>query len=529
MRGPSSGIRFLALFAALLMSCSQPSGPADSSGPTQSILTVSLEDGAAGRSSHIPRAISPVRSSSPAGGKSVYQARAVWTQCPDDDFAWYAIYRSSSPGIAENPENADTSLVFSSVSSTSWTDTDIVEGGTYYYTVRTVDREDLDAWSNEETLTVPPAEPPSPSTLSGSYTGDATFGRVTLDWTQCPDTDFLAYRLYRSLEPGIASDTSMASMVHQTQDPGDLSYDDNAVEGLNTYYYALRTLDDTGLGSWSNEVSVSIPDLTPRLTVFFVDPSHNDYYSGDVILIKTPGNRLYLIDGGDRSGSWSCGVEKVLPLLDSLGADSLDGIVGTHPHADHIGGLIGVLEQLPVAVAWDSGFPYTTSTYYQYLDAIYANGSDYVTPRRGDVLDWDDDLLVECLHPVEPLGTEANNASIVLRVTFQEVTFLFTGDLETDGGEDVILEALAGGIIDDISADVLKVGHHGSYTSTSPEWLSAVEPAFAAIEVGAGNPYGHPHQQVLDRLQDYGAVIYRTDQDGTFIMTTDGTDLQILQ
>ena len=109
----------------------------------------------------------------------------------------------------------------------------------------------------------------------------------------------------------------------------------------------------------------------------------------------------------------------------------------------------------------------------------------------------------------------------------QTESFLFTGDLETTGGENVILSALSQGFIDDISADVLKVGHHGSYTSTSISWLEAVDPDYAAIEVGYGNPYGHPHNEVVQRLENYGALIYRTDQDGTFIISTDGNTLEV--
>ena len=261
------------------------------------------------------------------------------------------------------------------------------------------------------------------------------------------------------------------------------------------------------------------------LVVFFIDPTFAEY-SGDAMLVCTPGGRNFIIDAGNIGWDppWDCGLERVLPLLDSLDVTYLDGAVGTHPHADHIGGMISVYESLPVVTAYDSGWPYDASwTYKTYLQAIWNNGSDYVTPRRGDYLDWGPELIVEVIHPVDPLSpSNANNASIVIRLTYEEVSFLFTGDLETNGGEDVILAALATGDIEDISADVLKVGHHGSHTSTCSQWLSAVNPSIAAICLGAGNPYGHPHTEVLNRLEGSGITIYRNDLDGTFYLSSDG-------
>jgi len=526
----------LTCIVVLLLACSKPSEPLGVSAPTESILLVNLEDnGVLSDDESFPPSASlemnpgrdEIRLEQDSKGR--YQAHAVWTQCPDENFSRYVIYRSGIPGISSNIEAADTSMIFSSVSGTSWIDSSISEGNTYYYAVRTVNTDDLDSWSNEDSVVVPPDLPPEPSILSGNYTGDTVFGQITLNWTECQDADFYCYNLYRSTEPDIESHYLSADLIVTYWGSDDVSYEDNEVEGLTPYYYAVQIQDQSQLNSWSNEVSVTTPDLTPLLTVFFIDPSHNDYYSGDAILIRTPDNNYYVIDGGDRSGSWSCGVEKILPLLDSLGVESLDGIVGTHPHSDHIGGLIGVLESIQVADVWDSGWPFSASaTYEDYLQAILSNGSNYITPRRGDILDWDENLTVECIHPVEPLSSSnMNNASIVLRVTYGNVSFLFTGDIETDAGEEIILDALNLGIIDDISADVLKVGHHGSYTSTSSLWLQAVDPDYAAIEVGYGNPYGHPHNEVIQRLEDYGTVIYRTDQDGTFIMTTDGTSLNI--
>jgi beta-lactamase superfamily II metal-dependent hydrolase len=264
------------------------------------------------------------------------------------------------------------------------------------------------------------------------------------------------------------------------------------------------------------------------LTVFFIDPGY-DEYSGDAMLVRTPSGQAFLVDGGD-SGSdppWDCGESRVLSLLDSLGITRLDGIVATHPHSDHVAGLVSVLDSIPVDEVWDSGWPYSpTPAYEDFLSAVEASGAAYSIVRRGDILDWGAGLEVEVLHPVDPLqSSEMNNASIVLRISHGQIDFLLCGDIYTDGGEDVILDALAAGVIDAVDAEVLKVAHHGSSTSTGTAWLAAVDPVWAAIEVGAGNPYGHPHGEVLSRLYGRDIDVFRTDLLGTFFISTDGDTL----
>lgn len=263
------------------------------------------------------------------------------------------------------------------------------------------------------------------------------------------------------------------------------------------------------------------------LTVFFIDPGYAEY-SGDAILVRTPSGGSYLIDGGDHGSDpfWDCGESRVLPLLDSLGITHLDGIVATHPHSDHIGGLISVLEAVPVDSVWDSGFDSGSFVYEEFIDAVEQSGAGFRIVRRGDSLGWGPGLSVAVLHPVDPLDPgNINNASIVLRLSYLDVSFLFAGDLETEGGEDLVLEAVAQGELGGIASDVLKVGHHGSYTSTSTQWLAAVSPEWAAIEVGAGNPFGHPHGEVLARLMGRDIDIFRTDLLGTFFISTDGDSL----
>ncbi|MCK4505119.1 MAG: hypothetical protein KAW14_05845, partial [Candidatus Aegiribacteria sp.] len=189
----------------ILISCGDTSGPVQINKPTPSILILELQDGnlLAVRES-TERVHAPDRhfSIDYSAGRNGYSAHAVWTQCPDDDFAWYAIYRSDSPEIASDPGSADTSVVFTSVSETSWIDDNVQEGSTHYYVLRTVNIHDLDSWSNEESLSIPSSDPPTPSTLSGAYTGDMSWAQVTLEWTVCPDSDFYSYILYRSYIPG---------------------------------------------------------------------------------------------------------------------------------------------------------------------------------------------------------------------------------------------------------------------------------------------------------------------------------------
>lgn len=365
---------------------------------------------------------------------------------------------------------------------------------------------------------------PTPSVLGIGLQADTA---VYASWNQCPDPDFDKYILWRSLSPGIEANPSLAdtAFILDSGSQQNVHTDTGVVPG-ESYWYAVETRNTSGLSAWSNEAGITIPLNEPdNLTVFFIDPSYGSL-SGDAMLVRTPGGFNYLIDGGDYRSYWSCGEDRILPLLDSLGITHLDGIVATHPHSDHIGGLSDVIDAMPVHKVWDCGWTGEVSGAYEYfLDTVASSDAEYIVGQRGMTLNWDPDLQVEILHPEGYPGSGSiNNASIVIRLTYEEVTFLFTGDLETDEGEEVVLAHYTP---EQLRADVLKVGHHGSSDATSNAWLDAVEPSLAAIEVGSGNSYGHPHSELLQRLSSRGIPVYRTDQDGTFVVTTDGFDITV--
>ncbi|MEM2876394.1 MAG: ComEC/Rec2 family competence protein [Candidatus Bathyarchaeia archaeon] len=252
--------------------------------------------------------------------------------------------------------------------------------------------------------------------------------------------------------------------------------------------------------------------LFKNVTVYFIDVGQ-----GDSVFIDTPTLDM-LIDGGPREAG-----DIVLGYLRHLNVTRIDFVVATHPHEDHIGGLVTVLTaynttQIPLVI--DSGFTTATKTYEEYIDL--AKQRTVVHASRGQVFMLDVNVNVTVLNPTSPLEFEgANDNSIVLKMQALNVTFLFTGDSEEASEASI----LAAGF--NLTSTVLKVGHHGSRTSTSPAYLEAVNPEVAVISVGEENRYGHPHQETLERLAAKGVTVYRTDLDGTVIITTDGVNYSV--
>ncbi len=265
--------------------------------------------------------------------------------------------------------------------------------------------------------------------------------------------------------------------------------------------------------------TATLPPTAPAagelLTVLFLDVGQ-----GDATLIRSPGGQTMLIDGGNGASDAD---DVILPALQAWGSDRLDVMVITHPDQDHIGGLSRVIELVPVGKVVLTGQVHTTQTYERLLIAIRDNELPAVRARGETSLDFDPALTTSILGPTDALveSDDTNNASIVVRMTYGAITFLFTGDAE-ETEETVILRDGA-----DVQAQVLKVGHHGSRSSTSPDWLQAVSPEVGIISVGEDNPYGHPHPEVLDLLSQFGVRVYRTDRQGTITVVTDGTSYQV--
>ena len=235
-----------------------------------------------------------------------------------------------------------------------------------------------------------------------------------------------------------------------------------------------------------------------------------DVGQGDAILVRSRDNAV-LIDGGEHSQR-----NVVLNYLRDAGVRSLCYVVATHPHSDHIGGLVTVLGRVNVGYVVMPDITHDTNTFERFLSVIDSNNIAVIFPEPGDVLQAGLINLTVIAPPNPHPGTNLNNASIVLRLVHGQNAFLFTGDGEQELENWMVNSGM------DISANVLNVGHHGSRTSTTEYFLAAVNPQAAIISLGYNNRYGHPHREVVDRLNSHNVRIYRTDQLGTIRMITDG-------
>ena len=245
-----------------------------------------------------------------------------------------------------------------------------------------------------------------------------------------------------------------------------------------------------------------------------------DVGQGDAIYIEAPNGNQMLIDGGPPKKVLSA-LRKVMPFYDR----TIDAILVTNPDKDHIAGFIDVLERYQVAKVIEPGTNSLTGTYAELEKKIADEKAERITARRGMKINLGDGAYFEILFPDRAIpGLDTNTGSIVGRLVYGDTSVMFTGD-----APDEIEEYLVSLDGKNLKSDVLKVGHHGSRTSTSPEFVGFVSPTIALISDGKGNSYGHPHQETLDTLEKFSVKILRTDLLGTIILKSDEENIFIEQ
>lgn len=259
------------------------------------------------------------------------------------------------------------------------------------------------------------------------------------------------------------------------------------------------------------EVTETTPAVAGKeMSVHFIDVGQ-----GDSIFIKAPNGKTMLIDGGVKGAG-----KTVVDYLRTQGVTKLDYVVATHPDADHIGGLIAVLNSISIKEFIDSGKVHTSQTYEEMLALVNDKNIRYTVPKAGDTVALDPTVKVDVLASDEN-ASDNNDASIVLRVAYQNISFLLMGD----AGHNIEKQLVQDGV--DVEATILKAGHHGSNTSSLPQFIQAVSPLATILSYGQDNKYGHPHAEVVDALTQVGSDIYGTAESGMIVVTTDGVTYDI--
>lgn len=234
-----------------------------------------------------------------------------------------------------------------------------------------------------------------------------------------------------------------------------------------------------------------------------------DIGQGDSIFVELPNGECMLIDAGIANKG-----EFIESYISEAGFDKIDYLVATHPHADHIGSMAYVVSNMDIGQVYMPNVSTTIKTYENLLEAIQKKGLKIKSAKAGMNIVEESDLSVDILAPVKIDEDELNNCSIIIKITYGYDSYLLIGDAEREELDTVSI---------DMSADVLKVGHHGSRTSTTEKFLEQVNPKYAVISCGADNDYGHPHKETVDLLEKFDVEYYRTDIQGTITVTSDGS------
>ncbi len=264
--------------------------------------------------------------------------------------------------------------------------------------------------------------------------------------------------------------------------------------------------------AFSEDVATNA-DLQDKLVISYIDVGQ-----GDGALVTTPDGASMLIDAGPTSAG-----DDVVSYLESMGIESLDYAVFTHPHDDHIGGALDVIENIEIKNFIIPDCTHISKTYEKFLLAIDESGANVIFSEPDYSFDLGE-ASVKILSPIMGAYDELNYYSIVLKLTYGNNSFMFTGDAEKVN-ENEMLERYGSSVL---SCDVLKVGHHGSSTSSSKDFIDAIAPAVAIISCAEGNEYGHPHRETNQLLSEKQITVFRTDIEGTVILVSDGETVQRL-
>lgn len=260
-----------------------------------------------------------------------------------------------------------------------------------------------------------------------------------------------------------------------------------------------------------NTESVQTPEVLVdgALTVIMIDVGQADSF----LLIQD--GKTALIDCGTRYDG-----DDILAFLSSLNITKLDYVFGTHPHDDHMGGMLEVIQGIEVGklVVPEVEKGKVTSNWYKSLEKAYTN-YNVIRPKVGDVYELGDATMT-VLGPIDTTPSNVNNYSTILMVSFGEMDILFTGDAETSTEKDLLESGV------NLDAEILKIGHHGSDTSSSDAFLDAVSPEYGLLSTAVGNKHDHPIGEIMDRYEKRGIEIYRTDQSGTVTLTITATDVE---
>lgn len=263
----------------------------------------------------------------------------------------------------------------------------------------------------------------------------------------------------------------------------------------------------------TNTAIISTYSLTPTTSIGPLIVTFIDVGQGDSIFLISPDGKTALIDGG----SYGTGV---LDYLQKSGVTSLDIMIATHPHEDHIGGLIQVLESIPVKEVITNGQSHTTSVYEHFLDAIIYSKAEYLEVSRGNNINFGN-LSFLVLNPDKITDDDLNQNSLVLSLTYGKITFMFMGDAGFDSEASILNSGLP------VKAKILKIGHHGSCYSTSLALLDAVNPEVAIYSAGINNQFGHPCINTINELIFHKVLVLGTDIYGNIIVKVSDNNYSI--